>query len=109
MAGALAVALEEVLAEGWACAVCGRAARPRHSRWAQSAVPRSVAGAVAKERGRSMRRRGQHIGAKRAARGHEKCGAVLTTKLAKELGADAYAADAMGSVRIAGELLGDGQ
>ncbi len=36
-------------------------------------------------------------------------GAVLTAELAKELGADAYAADAMGSVRIAGELLGDGQ
>ena len=34
-------------------------------------------------------------------------GAVLTAELAKELGADAYAADAMGSVRIAGELLGD--
>jgi 5-methyltetrahydrofolate--homocysteine methyltransferase len=34
-------------------------------------------------------------------------GAVLTPELAQELGADAYAADAMGSVRIAGELLGD--
>ncbi len=33
-------------------------------------------------------------------------GAVLTEELAHELGADAYAADAMGSVRIAGEILG---
>ena len=33
-------------------------------------------------------------------------GAVLTEELARELGADAYAPDAMGSVRIAGEVLG---
>jgi len=33
-------------------------------------------------------------------------GAVLTPELAQDLGADAYAADAMGSVRYAGEVLG---
>ncbi|HNW87427.1 MAG TPA: homocysteine S-methyltransferase family protein [Candidatus Limiplasma sp.] len=33
-------------------------------------------------------------------------GAVLTESLAKELGADGYAADAMGAVRYAGEVLG---
>ncbi len=36
-------------------------------------------------------------------------GAVLTRELAQELGADAYAQDAMGAVRIAGELLKDSQ
>ena len=33
-------------------------------------------------------------------------GAVLTSELANELGADSYAADAMGSVRLATEILG---
>ena len=32
-------------------------------------------------------------------------GAVLTQELADDLGADAYAADAMGSVRVAGDIL----